>query len=143
MAQAFRDQNSPPDCQPDPPEGALAVNGDVVPCEAHYAVAGQLEVGVAVGVALAIATRAVELEAVELDGEPLVGPKGVHFVRGLLSLHCSIEGWGRNVRGGLEEGLEAPLQEAFLGARLVGGDRPAKRAPLAGRWRGRGRLQRR
>jgi hypothetical protein len=91
--------------EPKPPQGALAVDGHVVPGEPHYAVAGQLEVGVAGGVALAIAAGAVKLEAVELDGEPLLGPEGVDLVRGLLSFNCSIEGWGRNVAGGLEEGF--------------------------------------
>jgi hypothetical protein len=71
---------------PKPPEGALAV-------------AGQLEVSVAGGVALAIAAGAVKLEAVELDGEPLLGPEGVDLVRGLLSFNCSIEGWSRECRG--------------------------------------------
>ena len=70
------------------------------------------------GIPLAIAARAVELEAVELDGEPFGGPVRVHFVRGWLSFDCSIEGWGRYLGARFEEGLEAPFEDALLGARL-------------------------
>ena len=91
--------------EPQASQRALAVDAHVVPREAHHAVPGQLEVGVAGGVALAIAAGAVELEAVELDGQALVGPEGVHLVRGLLSFNCSIEGRGRNVGGGFLGGL--------------------------------------
>jgi hypothetical protein len=107
------------------------VDAHVVPGEAHHAVAGQLEVGVAGGVALAIAAGAMELEAVEPDRQALVRPEGVDFVSGLLSLNCSIEGGGRYVGCGFQEGFEAPFREALLGAGLVGGDRPPKRLGTA------------
>ena len=123
-----------------PPQRALAVHGHVVPGQSHHAESRELEIGVAVGVALAVAPGAVELEAVELDGESLFRPEGVNFVGACLSLNCSIEEWVRYVRGGFEELLEAAFELALLGARLVGGDRPPQR-PLrrGGRWRARGR----
>ena len=74
-----------------PAQRSLAVDGHVVPSQAHHAVADQLEVRVAGRVSLAVATGAVELEAVELDGELLVDPEGIDLVRGLLSLNCGIE----------------------------------------------------
>ena len=40
----------------------------------------ELEVGVAVRIALAVATGSVELEAVELDSELMFRPEGVDFV---------------------------------------------------------------
>src|SRR5829696_8084424 len=81
--------------KPDPPQRALAVDGHIVPCQAHHAVSDELQVRIAGRVALAISARAVELEAVELDGETVLGPKRIHFVSGLLSLNCRIEAWGR------------------------------------------------
>jgi hypothetical protein len=45
------------------------MDGHVVPGQAHNAVAGELEIGIAGGVALAVPAGAVELEAVELDGQ--------------------------------------------------------------------------
>jgi len=83
----------------------------------------ELQVGVAVGVLLAVATGAVELEAVELHSEVVLWPEGVDFVGRLLSFNYCIEGWARYVGGGLYQCLEAALELAFLGAWLVGGDR--------------------
>jgi hypothetical protein len=86
--------------EPEPSRRALAADGHVVPRQAHDAVPDQLEVSIAGGVALAVAVaaRTVELEAVELDGEPLRGPERVDFVRGLLSLNCGIRLAARQFR---------------------------------------------
>ena len=54
----------------------------------------ELQIGVAVGIALAVAAGAVELEAVELDGEVVLWPEGVDFVGVCLSFNYSIEEWG-------------------------------------------------
>ena len=87
----------------------------------------QLQVGVARGVALAVAAGAVELEAVELDGEPLVRPVGVDLVGAGLSFHQGIEERARNVGVVLEKQPEASLELAPLGARPVRGDRLSQR----------------
>jgi hypothetical protein len=113
--------------KPDPPEGALAVHGDVIPRQSHHAVSHQLEIGVAVRVELAVAAGSVELEAVELDRETLLWPEGIDFVGGCFSAYCSIEGWTRYVGGGLQELLETPFELALLGAGFVGGDRFSER----------------
>src|SRR5215207_2180714 len=121
--------------EPHAPERAFAVNGHVVPREAHDAAPGELEVRVAVRVTLAVAARAVEPEAVELDGQLLLRPERVDLVRALLSFNRGIEERARYVWCRSQQFLEAPLQEALLGARLVGGDRPPERsrpAPTVG-----------
>ena len=83
----------------------------------------ELQVGVAVRIALPVATGSVELEAVELDSELLFRPEGVDFVGRLLSFNYRIEGGARYVGGGLQECFEAALELALLGAGRLGGDR--------------------
>ena len=62
--------------------------GHVVAGQSHHPVPRELEIGIAVRVALAVATGAVEFKAVELDGEFLLRPEGVYFVGACLSLNC-------------------------------------------------------
>src|SRR5215207_1356109 len=122
--------------EPHAPERAFAVNGHVVPREVHDAAPGEFEVRVAVRVTFAVAARAVEPEAVELDGQLLLRPERVDLVRALLSFNRGIEERARYVWcSSSQQVLEAPFQEALLGARLVGGNRPAERscpAPTVG-----------
>ena len=47
------------------------------PCHAKDAIAGELEGCVADAILLECRPGAMELEAVELDGEPLLAPKGI------------------------------------------------------------------
>jgi hypothetical protein len=58
---------------------SVAVDGDFAPRQAHDPVAGELQIGVGGGVALAVAAGSVEREAIELDDEPVSGPDGVHL----------------------------------------------------------------
>src|SRR5919112_3714118 len=92
--------------EPQAPERALAMHGHVIPGQPHHPVSCELEVGVAVSVAFAIAPGAVELEAVELDGEALLWPEGIDFVGGFLSFNCGIEDGRRYVAGGLYQCFE-------------------------------------
>src|SRR5215208_2069810 len=80
-----RPEARPPGREPDASQRALAVDGHVVPRQAHDAAARQLQVRIAGGIAFAVAAGAVNLEAVELDGELVGWPEGVDLVRGLLS----------------------------------------------------------
>src|SRR5829696_8990832 len=121
--------------EPHAPERAFAVNRHVVPREVHDAAPGEFEVRVAVRVTLAVAARAVEAEAVELDGQLLLRPERVDLVRALLSFDRGIEERARYVGWRSQQFLEAPFQDALLGARLVGGNRPPERscpAPTVG-----------
>jgi hypothetical protein len=67
------------------------VEGDVVPGEAHHADADELEIAVARRIPLVVAAAAVELEAVELNGELLLRPIGVDLVCMCLSVDQGIE----------------------------------------------------
>ena len=70
------------------------MHGHVIPRQAHDPLPCEFEIGVAGRVPLAVAPRAVKLEAVELYGKPVLWPEGVDLVGGCLSLNCGIEAWG-------------------------------------------------
>jgi hypothetical protein len=79
-------------------------------------VARELQIGVACSVAFTVAASAVELEAVDLDGEAVGWPVCVDLVGCCCSLNYGIEGGGPNVGGGLQERFEPPFELALLGA---------------------------
>src|SRR5690606_898723 len=64
----------------DPDQRRLQLLRDVPPGHAHDAQAQAEEVGVAPAVVLEAVARGVELEAVDLDDEPLPAPEEVHLV---------------------------------------------------------------
>ena len=91
------------------------MHGDVVPREAQDAVAGELEVGVAGRVLLAIAAGAVIGEAVELDDQPVRRPEGIDLVRVALSVDQHVE-LRRGEAGVTDELLEERLELASVSA---------------------------
>jgi hypothetical protein len=68
------------------------VDRRVIPGQPHDPVPDELEIRVAVGVPLAVATGAVEIEAVELDDEPFRFPVRINLVSCGFSLNYGIEG---------------------------------------------------
>src|SRR5688572_16852453 len=119
---------SPPTGDPHPTNCPLAVHGHVIPREAHDPITSELQVRVACGVPLAVAARSVELEAIDLDGEPVIRPERVDLMDAGLAVDQGIERRARNVLGGLEKLPEPALEPALLGAASVGGDGLPKRS---------------
>src|SRR5829696_216031 len=121
-ATAFR--LAPVEGEANPAQRPFCMDGHVIPSEPHDALSRELEVRIARRVALAVAARAVEREAVDLDREALGWPIGVDLVSAGLSTHQGIEEGAGDVRGCLQQLLEPPLELAPLGACPVGVDHP-------------------
>jgi hypothetical protein len=110
------------------------VNGDVVPGEAEHTVPGQLEIRVGCGVPLAIASRPVVRESVELHDEAVRRPERVHLVGALIAMEPRVQ--PRRGQAGRAHELDVPVLElASRVQALPGGDRapqPGRTSPAIG-----------